>query len=97
MAAEQEAKMKFQREKEAAMVSNMWLDTMHKQQLLSFEQMKDEATFVTQFWETLEMESPGKMHKLYKYQELMQQCLDGGGEYNSCRLQSTKAALTSKK
>ena len=93
VAAEQEVKLKFQREKETAMISNMWLDTMNKQGLLSLKQTETQATLMTQMWETLEMEAPEKMHILTKYQEEYEKCVKGGGNADQCLLTSLRKSL----
>jgi len=94
MAMEQETKLKFQREKEAAMVSNLWLDQMHKQGVLTWDQTKTQAEFMTQFWETLEMEAPEKMYKMTVYTDAFEACMKKGGSEASCLLPSLKKALT---
>jgi len=93
MAMDQEAKLKFQREKETAMISNMWLDQMHKQGTLTWDQTKTQAEFMTQFWETLEMEAPEKMHKMTLYQDAFEACMKKGGNEAKCLLPAIRKAL----
>lgn len=94
IAMEQETKLKFQREKEAALVSNVWLDQMHKQGVLTWDQTKTQAEFMTQLWETLEMEAPEKMYKMNVFTEAMEACLKKGGNQSSCFLPALKKTLT---
>jgi hypothetical protein len=93
-AMEQEGKLKFQREKETAMVANMWIDSMHKQQLLSWEEARTEAEFLTQFWEMLkanDIDYP--QQKMIAYQEAQKKCALTGKTWIECQAQSVETAF----